>query len=88
MNITVVERKPLEFKEVYVSPAQAGELAAAERITGKTDGIEYTIAVISQCCTFDEKKLPPEDLSGLSIDDLTALGNAVAPSKQTGLLKP
>lgn len=88
MKIIKKEAAKSEFKEVEVREALAGDLSAAERITGKTEGVEYTIAVISQCCVFDGQKLPPEALGGLSTTDLTVLGNAVAPGPADGPGKP
>jgi hypothetical protein len=81
MKIKKIESTPKRYEEVEVREALSGDLAAAERISGKTEGIEFTIAVISQCCVFDGEKLPPEALTSLTVDDLTALGNAVAPTK-------
>lgn len=85
MKITKKENpETLKFEEVELTEALTGDLIRAERITGKAEGIEYLAAVISQVAVFDGKKLPPEELYGLSATDLTALGNAAIPTPEAG----
>lgn len=80
MKVTKKENDLLKFEEVEVREANVGDLVHAERIAGKAEGMAFVVALISQVCTFDGKKLPAEELYKLSAADLAELGNAVAPA--------
>lgn len=84
MKITKKQVDYLKFDEVEIREANVGDLVQAERIAGKTEGMTFVVALISQVATFDGKQLPPEELYKLSATDLAELGNAVAPTLEDG----
>ena len=60
------------------------DLIAAERITGKTEGYEFAVAVISQVATFDGRPVPPEEVRRLpKADFLSLLGELDITDAQT-----
>lgn len=74
MKITKVEtKKPYTPENVELREPLVEDLIAAERISGKLDGVEFTTALISQIGTFDGANLPPEELRRLSSKDFLAL---------------
>lgn len=66
-------KEPLKFKEVKLREPLVEDLLAAERISGKLEGVAFTTALISQIGTFDGKPQPPEELGRLSSKDFLAL---------------
>lgn len=84
MKIIKKQSDVLKFNEVEVREAMVGDLIQAERVAGKPDGVAFVAALLSQVATFDGKKLPPEELHRLSAADMTALGNAAAPTEEAG----
>ena len=73
MKITKKESNRLQFKEVELREPVVGDLIHAERVTGKVDGVDFSVALLSAIGTFDGKTLPPEELSKLSAADFLAL---------------
>lgn len=74
MKITKKQtEKPLVIKEVEMREPLVDDLIMAERISAKLDGVEYTVALLSQITKFDGKDLPPEELRRLSSRDFLAL---------------
>lgn len=84
MKIVKKQADQMQFNEVEIREATVGDLIQAERIAGKTDGIAFVAALLSQVATFDGQKLPAEELYKLSATDLAELGNAVAPTVEDG----
>lgn len=84
MKIIKKQSDCLTFEEVEVREATVGDLIQAERAAGKADGIAFVAALLSQVALFDGQKLPPEELHRLSASDMTALGNAAAPTEVVG----
>lgn len=75
MKITRIagKQKPLAVENVEMREPLVGDLISAERISGRTDGVAFTAALISQIATFDGANLPPEELESLSSSDFLAL---------------
>jgi len=73
MKIKVIKPETTSFKEVVVTEPTVANFVQAERISGDAGNIELSLALVSQCCTFDGKKLPPEELQKLKIADFFEL---------------
>lgn len=69
----VAVENALSFKEVEMREPLVEDLTAAERITGKVSGFDFSVAVLAQICTFDGKQLVAEDLRRLKLADFLAL---------------
>jgi len=89
MRIVKVESGCPRFELVEVREPTAGDLVAAERICGEQAGsTEIALALISQICTFDGRKLPPEELRGLRLEDFSELASGLGSSlAAAGLLE-
>lgn len=89
-----ITRKPasdvFSFDRVEVTDARVEEFIQAERVSGKTDGFEFSVAVMSACCVFDDKKQPVEELRKMSHADFLELSRAIngeGPAPATGPAK-
>jgi len=86
MKIKKVEPKARKFKEIEVREPLARDYVAAERIAGTSEGLKFTLALMSQCCKFDGEKLPPEELESLGGKDFLQLANALLDTSGLGEL--
>lgn len=69
MKITRKKVETLTFESVEISEPTVDDLLKAERIAGKSEGLEFMLVLLSQVGTFDGKALPPEELRRLSGKD-------------------
>lgn len=77
MHIKKVDSAAPTFTTVEVREPLVDDLIQAERMTGKEQGIEFAVALVSRIATFDGKRLPPEDLRQLAVRDFLLLGSAL-----------
>lgn len=77
MKIDVKKAEGLKFENVEAREAEVQDMLNAQRASGKTEGIDYTIALFSEICLFDGKKLTVEDLRKLSMSDFLELQNGL-----------
>lgn len=88
MKITVNKATGrLSFREVEMNEPLMEDVILAERITGKTDGVEFQLALLAQVGIFDGKKLPPEELRGLSMKDFLSISTELLGTDMRALLK-
>lgn len=87
MRITVLRGDKSEFNNVEIREPVMQDVINAERITGRTDGVEFQLALLSQCGTFDGRTLPPEDLRGLSMKDFLSISTELLGTDMRDLLK-
>lgn len=73
INRTDGAQKPLIVNSVDMREPLVQDLVAAERISGRVDGVSFSVALISQISKFDGEKLPPEELGRLSSKAFLAL---------------
>lgn len=89
-NLNITVKKPdnqLRPKEVEIIEPLMENVILAERITGKTDGVEFQLALLSQLGTFDGEKLPPEELRRLSMKDFLSIASELLGTDIAALLK-
>jgi hypothetical protein len=63
------------------------DVILAERVTGKTDGVEFQLALLSQVGTFDGQKLPMEELRRLSMKDFLSIAEQLLGTDIAALLR-
>lgn len=76
MKVTKKSGNSVTFKEVELREALVADMLAAERISGKAEGYEFSLALLSQIGTFDGQALPPDELRRLSVKDFLAIAEA------------
>ena len=77
MKITKEKTEFKKYNEVKIHKPKVGDYIKAERIAGNNEGIKYSVALISQICTFDGEKLPPEEIEKMDGIDFLELSNAL-----------
>ena len=77
----------LKPKEVEINEPLMDDVILAERVTGKTDGVDFQLALLSQVGTFDGQKLPMEDLRRLSMKDFLSISQELLGMDIAALLK-
>jgi hypothetical protein len=75
-----------KFEEVVVREPLMKDVILAERVTGKTEGVSFQLALLSQCGTFDGQKLPPEALEGLTMQDFLSISTELLGSDIQAIL--
>lgn len=85
MIIKELENKGKKFQEITIRKPKVKDFIKAERITGTTEGLEYAVALISQICLFDGKKIPPEEIEEMEGTDFLQLSGVLT---QMGLEIP
>jgi hypothetical protein len=87
MKIAVVKaEKRRRFERVEIREPLMQDVILAERVTGKTEGVEFQLALLSQVGTFDGQRLPPEELKGVSMQDFLAISTELLGSDMRALL--
>ncbi len=87
MEIVVAKAdKKKQFTKIEIREALMSDVIQAERMTGKTDGMEFQLALLSQVGTFDGEKLPPEGLQGLSMKDFLSISTELLGADMRDLL--
>lgn len=73
-NVVIEESNTaLKFESVTARKVEAGDLLAAQRVSGQNQGNEFTRAIMAEVCKFDGKKLAYEDLQHLLFEDFLEL---------------
>ena len=81
----VFEATAVEMTEVHVE-----EFIQAERIAGRSDGYEFSLAVMSAACKFDGVAQPVEELRNMRSADFLELSkviNGAEPAPATAPVK-
>lgn len=73
----IKETKGFEFKEVGYREVVFGDMTNAQRISGESDGNQFTLAIIALTCEFDGKPATFEDLQTLKWADFLELSGLV-----------
>jgi hypothetical protein len=74
MEITVQPAaKRLAFEVVEIREPLMEDVVIAERISGKTDGVDFQLALLSQIGTFDGEAKVYEDLRQLPMKDFMTI---------------
>lgn len=64
------------FQEVEIRKPLVSDSITAEMVTGKTEGSEYFLGLIAECCLFDGKKAVYQEIRNMDEDDFFALCEA------------
>lgn len=77
-KIKKVENKQVfNFKEVEYRTALVADSINAEKVCGQSEGIEFLLALIAECCTFDGKKVVYEQIRQMESEDFLDLSEAL-----------
>lgn len=76
MKVTKKSGNNVTFREVELREALVADMLAAERMSGRVEGYEFSLALLSQIGTFDGQTLPPDELRRLSVKDFLAIAEA------------
>jgi len=69
--------KIFSFDQVEMTEARVEEFIQAERVSGRSDGYEFSLGVMSACCKFDGVAQPIEELRNMSGKDFLELSKAI-----------
>ena len=78
MKITKIAAvKPFTFDKVEMTETCVEDFIQAERMAGRPDGYEFSLAVMSVSCKFDGVGQPPEELRKMRSSDFLELSTAI-----------
>ena len=66
-----------KFQEVEYRNALVADSINAEKVSGQSEGIEFLLALMAECCTFDGKKVVYEQIRQMESDDFLELSEAL-----------
>jgi len=87
LKINVVKSDKLDVKTVEIREPLMDDVILAERVAGKTDGVDFQLALLSQVGTFDGQKLPMEELRRLAMKDFLSISEELLGMDIAALLK-
>lgn len=73
MKITRKENEYIEVKNVEIREPLVGDFIKAEMIAGKSEGLQFALALLSVIATFDGKRLDIDDIKKLRGRDFLEL---------------
>jgi hypothetical protein len=73
MKITRKENEYIEVKNVEIREPLVGDFIKAEMIAGKSEGLQFALALLSVIVTFDGKRLDIDDIKKLRGRDFLEL---------------
>ena len=78
MKIEFKKRTAPSFKRIEIEEPTVQDIARAEMLTGRTEGIDFIVALISQIATFDGRKIEYEELRNYPLSFFSQIISSVS----------
>nr|BDD47392.1 hypothetical protein 3 [bacterium] len=77
MKIVKEKTNAVKYEEIKIRTPKVRDYILAERVAGNNQGIRYSVALLSQICTFDGQQLPAEMIEEMDGSDFLELSGAL-----------